>query len=50
MADESKPEANPEPPEEFVDTIEHLWEYYSEGEFVDYDTYIKSAHKSYFEA
>lgn len=50
MADESKPEANPEPPEEFVDTIEHLWEYYSEGKFVSYEEYHKHAHESYYKA
>jgi hypothetical protein len=50
MSDEKKDDANTEVKEVFVDGVEHLWEYYSEGEFVDYDTYIKSAHKSYFEA
>lgn len=27
-----------------------MWEYYSEGKFVSYEDYMKSAHKSYFEA
>jgi hypothetical protein len=27
-----------------------MWEYYSEGKFVSYEEYMKSAHKSYFEA
>lgn len=49
MSDEKKDEANTEFKDVFLDNGDYSWEYYSEGKFVSYEEYVKSAHKSYFE-
>lgn len=34
--------------QEFLDTIDHMWEYYDGEKLISSDEYNKTAHKSYY--
>jgi hypothetical protein len=47
MADTANTEPQPTA-DLFEENGDHSWEYYSEGKFVSYEEYQKSAHTSYY--
>lgn len=49
MADEKKQEVEVDN-EEFLDTIDQMWEYYDGEKLISSDEYDKTAHKSYYNA